>query len=104
MRHLRGLLDTGPPNELAVLMVDVDHFKIVNDEHGHAEGDRALKAIAETLRGNTRVFDSIARYGGEEFVIVMPGTIHRTPSGRRSGCAWQSNRWCSPARTAAGTA
>jgi two-component system, cell cycle response regulator len=74
MRHLRGLLDTGPPNELAVLMVDVDHFKIVNDEHGHAEGDRALKAIAETLRGNTRVFDSIARYGGEEFVIVMPGT------------------------------
>ena len=74
MRHLRGLLDAGPPSELAVLMVDVDHFKTVNDEHGHAEGDRALKAVAETLRGNTRVFDSIARYGGEEFVVVMPGT------------------------------
>jgi two-component system, cell cycle response regulator len=74
MRHLRGLLEAGPPNELAVLMVDVDHFKAVNDEHGHAEGDRALKAVADTLRGNTRVFDSIARYGGEEFVVVMPGT------------------------------
>jgi two-component system, cell cycle response regulator len=74
MRHLRGLLEAGAPNELAVLMVDVDHFKTVNDEHGHAEGDRALKAVADTLRGNTRVFDSIARYGGEEFVVVMPGT------------------------------
>jgi two-component system cell cycle response regulator len=55
-------------------MLDVDHFKQVNDLHGHAAGDRALRAIAETLRTNTRVFDSVARYGGEEFVIVMPGS------------------------------
>ena len=55
-------------------MIDVDHFKTVNDDYGHAVGDRALHAIAETLRDNTRVFDSLARYGGEEFVVVMPGT------------------------------
>lgn len=74
MRHLRGLLDAQPPATLSVLMIDVDHFKRVNDEHGHAEGDRALQAVADVLRGNTRVFDSIARYGGEEFVAVLPGT------------------------------
>jgi two-component system cell cycle response regulator len=73
MRHLRGLLATGQPNGIAVMMVDVDHFKSVNDRWGHPTGDRALKAVAEMLRGRTRVFDSIARYGGEEFVVVMPG-------------------------------
>jgi two-component system cell cycle response regulator len=55
-------------------MIDVDHFKSVNDRFGHAAGDRALRRIADTLRGTTRVFDSLARYGGEEFVVVMPGT------------------------------
>jgi two-component system, cell cycle response regulator len=55
-------------------MVDVDHFKSVNDRFGHASGDRALRLIADSLRINTRVFDSVARYGGEEFVVVMPGT------------------------------
>src|SRR5580698_2611564 len=74
MRHLRGLLTSGQPNGIAVMMIDVDHFKSVNDRFGHAVGDKALKAVAETLRGRTRVFDSIARYGGEEFVVVMPGT------------------------------
>jgi two-component system cell cycle response regulator len=74
MRHLRGLLAAGLPNGISVLMLDVDHFKTVNDRFGHAVGDKALKAVAETLRGRTRVFDSIARYGGEEFVVVMPGT------------------------------
>ena len=73
MRHLRGLLAAGQPNGLGLLMLDVDHFKLVNDRFGHAAGDRALRAIAEALRGRTRVFDSIARYGGEEFVVVMPG-------------------------------
>lgn len=73
MRHLGALLSTGQPNGIAVMMVDVDHFKSVNDKWGHAVGDRALKAVAEMLRGRTRVFDSIARYGGEEFVVVIPG-------------------------------
>lgn len=73
MRHLRGLLAGGQANGISVMMVDVDHFKMINDQYGHAVGDLALKAIAETLRSRTRVFDTIARYGGEEFVVVMPG-------------------------------
>jgi two-component system cell cycle response regulator len=74
LRHLRGLLSATPDREVAVLMLDVDHFKQVNDDYGHAAGDRALRAIADTLRASTRVFDSLARYGGEEFVVVMPGS------------------------------
>ena len=73
MRHLRGLMATSQAGGIAVMMVDVDHFKIVNDRYGHPVGDRALKAVADMLRTRTRVFDSIARYGGEEFVVVMPG-------------------------------
>jgi two-component system, cell cycle response regulator len=73
-RHLSGLMESGQGRHLAVLMVDVDHFKSVNDRFGHASGDRALRLIADSLRINTRVFDSVARYGGEEFVVVMPGT------------------------------
>jgi two-component system, cell cycle response regulator len=73
-RHLSGLMESGQGRQLAVLMVDVDYFKSVNDRFGHASGDRALRLIADSLRGNTRVFDSVARYGGEEFVVVMPGT------------------------------
>ena len=73
-RHLDGLMLSGQGRPIAVLMIDADHFKAVNDQFGHANGDVALKLIADTLRGNIRVFDSLARYGGEEFVVVMPGS------------------------------
>ena len=73
MRHLRGLLAANPPGAIGLMMIDIDRFKLVNDEYGHAVGDQALCAVAERLRGCTRVMDSIARYGGEEFVLVMPG-------------------------------
>ena len=72
-RHLAGLVESSQGRQLSVLMVDVDFFKKVNDQYGHATGDKALRLIADTLRANTRVFDSLARYGGEEFVVVMPG-------------------------------
>ncbi len=63
---------TGSP--LAVVMVDVDHFKPYNDLHGHAEGDRALSAIARLLdRGLRRAGDRAYRYGGEEYVVILPG-------------------------------
>jgi two-component system, cell cycle response regulator len=73
MRHLRGLLASNQGGGIALMMIDVDHFKMINDQYGHQVGDRALKAIAEMLRNRTRVFDTVARYGGEEFVVVMPG-------------------------------
>jgi two-component system cell cycle response regulator len=73
MRHLAGLIAAGQPTELVALMIDIDHFKSVNDRWGHAAGDHVLKQVAETLRSRTRVFDSLARYGGEEFVVIMSG-------------------------------
>lgn len=58
----------------SVVMVDVDHFKAYNDEHGHQAGDEALKRVATVLRGSMRDVDSLARYGGEEFFVLMPET------------------------------
>ncbi len=58
---------------LVIGMLDVDHFKLFNDTHGHAAGDAALKHVASSLRSRLRRSDVIARYGGEEFLIVLPG-------------------------------
>jgi two-component system cell cycle response regulator len=70
-RHLDGLLRGGA--SVAVLLLDVDRFKPLNDRHGHAAGDTALKAVADTLREHLRAVDVVARYGGEEFMVVMAG-------------------------------
>jgi diguanylate cyclase (GGDEF)-like protein len=59
--------------DLALLLIDIDDFKRVNDMRGHLEGDRILREVADLLRAGVRIFDICARYGGEEFVIVMPG-------------------------------
>lgn len=59
---------------LAILMLDLDHFKLLNDTHGHHAGDLALSAFSRTLVNNVRRADLAARYGGEEFVVVMPST------------------------------
>ncbi len=59
---------------LSAIMVDVDHFKMVNDNHGHAVGDSVLHSVAETLQRVVRDTDIVARYGGEEFVLLLPNT------------------------------
>jgi diguanylate cyclase (GGDEF)-like protein len=58
---------------LAAALVDLDHFKQVNDQHGHDAGDRALRAFADLARGDTRAEDLECRHGGEEFVMLFPG-------------------------------
>jgi len=57
---------------LCVAMLDIDHFKSVNDTHGHATGDQVIKAIAHLLRQRLRKSDCIGRYGGEEFAVILP--------------------------------
>ncbi|MFW5450084.1 MAG: EAL domain-containing protein [Methylophagaceae bacterium] len=59
--------------ELSCLMVDIDHFKKVNDNYGHAVGDEVIKLLADILHSSTREHDVVGRYGGEEFCIVLPG-------------------------------
>ena len=59
---------------LSLVLFDVDHFKSINDEHGHLAGDRVLKGIASTVAGQVRREELLARYGGEEFAIVLPET------------------------------
>ncbi len=59
---------------LSLLMLDVDHFKRFNDEHGHDQGDRVLQAVAQVMRNSCRDVDFPCRYGGEEFCLILPNT------------------------------
>jgi len=58
---------------LALAIFDLDHFKEVNDTHGHLVGDQVLRQVADTLRASLRGHDVLGRYGGEEFALLMPG-------------------------------
>jgi two-component system cell cycle response regulator len=75
-RHFAALIETSAKEEkpLSAIFLDIDHFKSINDTHGHAAGDEVLKAFARRVRQSVRGIDLVARYGGEEFVVVMPDT------------------------------
>jgi two-component system cell cycle response regulator len=75
-RHFAALIEEGAREgkSVAVVFLDIDHFKSINDTHGHDAGDEVLKAFARRVRQSVRGIDLVARYGGEEFVIVMPDT------------------------------
>ena len=60
--------------KLSIIMLDIDHFKVVNDKYGHMVGDDVLERLSVTIRGRVRDTDALGRYGGEEFLMVMPRT------------------------------
>ncbi len=78
-KRLDELLETGFRNAcrfgwpLSIAFVDLDHFKQVNDTHGHIKGDAVLRAAASMLSNNVRASDTVGRYGGEEFIVILPG-------------------------------
>ena len=78
---------TGRP--LGLVLIDLDHFKSINDAHGHAEGDTALQAVAERLKSTARATDVAARLGGEEFALILPGAgpAHALVSAERARAA-----------------
>lgn len=77
--HLDKLLKKNQENNksMAVMMIDIDHFKPVNDTYGHKAGDEALKIFSKRLMDNLRSFDLVARLGGEEFVVILPDISER---------------------------
>nr|WP_232794127.1 GGDEF domain-containing protein [Pseudofrankia saprophytica] len=75
--------DTQDKPQVSILFLDLDHFKYVNDEFGHAAGDELLKISAERLRAGTRAVDTVARLGGDEFAIILDGSGPDNP--RRVG-------------------
>ena len=81
---------------MSLLLLDIDHFKRLNDEHGHQAGDEVLRLVGATLKQVCREFDTPARYGGEEFAVILPPTGTRRRSKSRSGSAGRSPR-CPPA-------
>lgn len=61
-------------SSLSCMMIDVDHFKVINDEYGHQKGDQVIRRVANALRQSVRQVDVIGRYGGDEFLVILPET------------------------------
>lgn len=73
-RVLVNLEDSSPQKKMSFLMIDIDHFKKVNDNYGHQAGDYILKQVASIIKKAFRQTDILCRYGGEEFLIILPST------------------------------
>jgi len=80
-RELARARRSGPP--VMLVLLDIDHFKRVNDRHGHPAGDAVLQAVVTCLQADIREYDALGRYGGEEFLLVLPGLSCATAAGRQ---------------------
>jgi diguanylate cyclase (GGDEF)-like protein len=69
--ELMSARDRGSPEVFSLIMIDVDHFKVVNDTFGHLVGDEALKVVGKIITGHVRIADRSCRYGGDEFLILL---------------------------------
>jgi diguanylate cyclase (GGDEF)-like protein len=108
--QLRRAVRSSQP--LALILLDIDHFKLVNDNYGHLAGDRVLQAIAETLTRQSRDSDRAARFGGEEYVLLLaqtgghdagmsqPCRFRRTTGQQRPRSTSRSHPASPPGRTA----
>jgi diguanylate cyclase (GGDEF)-like protein len=74
MQRVRQLGAQRQQQTVSVLMLDIDHFKLINDAHGHDVGDVVLQRVAQAITASVRSTDMAARWGGEEFLVLMPGT------------------------------
>ncbi|WCM53046.1 GGDEF domain-containing protein [Pseudomonas sp. WJP1] len=86
---------------LSLLMLDIDHFKQINDTHGHSAGDDVLKAVAASIKNQLRNVDMVFRYGGEEFLILLSNTSREAAAlvGERLRCAAQIEDYPADGRT-----
>jgi diguanylate cyclase (GGDEF)-like protein len=80
---------------IGLLLLDIDHFKSINDSHGHEVGDKVLVAVANTIKADLRSQDLIARWGGEEFLVLLPDTDleQARASAERIRQALMQKRW-----------
>jgi diguanylate cyclase (GGDEF)-like protein len=93
-RHLDRVLAEALAGEpVGVVLVDIDHFKRVNDRFGHAAGDQVLRGVAGVLRASTRPADTIARLGGEEFVLLLPGADREQARQRAEALRAACGQW-----------
>jgi diguanylate cyclase (GGDEF)-like protein len=81
---------------LSIIMIDIDHFKGLNDQHGHRIGDEVLRVLAEVIRSQLRKEDLLTRFGGEEFCVMLP----QVPGPARSSSRAASARRCAPTPSA----
>jgi diguanylate cyclase (GGDEF)-like protein len=97
-REISGASRTG--NSLSVLMIDIDHFKHVNDKYGHAAGDALLVAVAAALRGSLRDEDYLCRWGGDEFCALLPraDADHAKNVAERVLCAFKDFQFTRPGK------